>query len=57
MWAKEANFTMFESPRSLQEVCLDFICDNVLALCEVHPGDNGGSLSENAISVGKNDLR
>ncbi|KAI4486618.1 hypothetical protein M0804_005988 [Polistes exclamans] len=30
---------MFESPRSLQEVCIDFICDNVLALCEVHPGD------------------
>ncbi|XP_046464898.1 protein zyg-11 homolog B isoform X1 [Neodiprion pinetum] len=32
---------MFESPRSLQEVCVDFICDNVLVLCEVHPGDSG----------------
>ncbi|XP_020298380.1 protein zyg-11 homolog B-like isoform X2 [Pseudomyrmex gracilis] len=30
---------MFESPRSLQEVCLDFICGNVLGLCEVHLGD------------------
>ncbi|XP_047361146.1 protein zyg-11 homolog B-like isoform X1 [Vespa velutina] len=43
---------MFESPRSLQEVCIDFICDNVLALCEVHPGDTGehsnGSFSPTA---------
>ncbi|KAF7993187.1 hypothetical protein HCN44_006247 [Aphidius gifuensis] len=31
---------MFESPNSLQDVCIDFICDNVLALCEVQPGDN-----------------
>ncbi|XP_014612203.1 PREDICTED: protein zyg-11 homolog B-like [Polistes canadensis] len=30
---------MFESPRSLQEVCIDFICDNVLTLCEVHLDD------------------
>lgn len=30
---------MFESPRSLQEVCVDFICDNVLALCEVQPSE------------------
>ncbi|XP_024871172.1 protein zyg-11 homolog B-like [Temnothorax curvispinosus] len=30
---------MFESPRSLQEVCIDFICGNVLALCTVHPSD------------------
>ncbi|XP_032679969.1 protein zyg-11 homolog B-like isoform X1 [Odontomachus brunneus] len=30
---------MFESPRSLQEVCIDFICGNVLGLCEVHLGD------------------
>ncbi|XP_012283903.1 protein zyg-11 homolog B [Orussus abietinus] len=36
---------MFESPRSLQEVCVDFICDNVLALCEVQPGDSGGPVS------------
>ncbi|XP_043289937.1 protein zyg-11 homolog B-like isoform X2 [Venturia canescens] len=47
---------MFESPKSLQEACVVFICDNVLALCEVHPGDNGGSSSlgassDNAISV------
>ncbi|XP_043479584.1 protein zyg-11 homolog B-like [Leptopilina heterotoma] len=33
---------MFESPRSLQEVCMDFICDNILALCDVHPGETGG---------------
>lgn len=32
---------MFESPRSLQEVCVDFICDNVLVLCDLHPGDCG----------------
>lgn len=32
---------MFESPRSLREVCIDFICDNVLGLCEVHLGDAG----------------
>lgn len=32
---------MFESPRSLLEVCIDFICDNVLGLCEVHLGDTG----------------
>ncbi|XP_076242174.1 protein zyg-11 homolog B isoform X3 [Calliopsis andreniformis] len=32
---------MFESPRSLLEVCMDFICDNVLGLCEVHLGDTG----------------
>ncbi|KAG7188107.1 hypothetical protein KM043_015956 [Ampulex compressa] len=32
---------MFESPRSLQEVCIDFICDNVLGLCEVHLSDTG----------------
>ncbi|XP_015119052.1 protein zyg-11 homolog B isoform X1 [Diachasma alloeum] len=34
---------MFESPRSLEEVCVDFICDNVLALCEVQLGDSGGT--------------
>lgn len=43
---------MYESPRSLQEICIDFICDNVLALCEVHPGDTGehsnGSFSPTA---------
>ncbi|KOC67396.1 Protein zyg-11 like protein B [Habropoda laboriosa] len=32
---------MFESPRSLREVCIDFICNNVLGLCEVHLGDTG----------------
>ncbi|KAL7289258.1 hypothetical protein TKK_0017195 [Trichogramma kaykai] len=25
---------MFESPRSLQDVCIDYICDNVMGLCE-----------------------
>ncbi|KAK0177397.1 hypothetical protein PV328_001455 [Microctonus aethiopoides] len=34
---------MPESPTSLQELCLDFICDNVLALCEVQPSDGGGA--------------
>lgn len=34
---------MPESPTSLQELCLDFICDNVLALCEVQPSDCGGA--------------
>ncbi|XP_015429427.1 PREDICTED: protein zyg-11 homolog [Dufourea novaeangliae] len=29
---------MFESPRSLREVCIDFICDNVLNLCVLCPG-------------------
>ncbi|XP_015602670.1 protein zyg-11 homolog B isoform X3 [Cephus cinctus] len=37
---------MFESPRSLQEVCVDFICDNVHALCDVHPAEAiGGTFS------------
>ncbi|XP_048509756.1 protein zyg-11 homolog B-like isoform X2 [Athalia rosae] len=36
---------MFESPRSLQEVCVDFICDNVLVLCEVHSGECGFPVS------------
>lgn len=31
---------MFESPKSLLEVCIDFICNNVLSLCEVHLDDN-----------------
>ncbi|XP_076170016.1 protein zyg-11 homolog B isoform X2 [Ptiloglossa arizonensis] len=26
---------MCESPRSLREICLDFICDNILSLCKV----------------------
>lgn len=30
---------MFESPRSLQQVCIDFICGNVLGLCDIHLGD------------------
>lgn len=30
---------MFESPKSLLEVCIDFICNNVLDLCDVHLGD------------------
>ena len=30
---------MYKSPRSLLEVCIDFVCDNVLGLCEVHLGD------------------
>ncbi|XP_031826314.1 protein zyg-11 homolog B [Nomia melanderi] len=29
---------MFESPRSLREVCIDFICDNILNLCVLCPG-------------------
>lgn len=41
--------TMFESPRSLQEVCIDFICDNVLALCEVHPGDTSDHSLSNTL--------
>ncbi|XP_014295934.1 protein zyg-11 homolog B isoform X2 [Microplitis demolitor] len=41
---------MFESPRSLQEVCVDFICDNVLALCEVH-SSNIGSTNFNQLST------
>ncbi|CAK9828911.1 Protein zyg-11 homolog B [Anthophora retusa] len=32
---------MFESPRSLREICIDFICNNILGLCEVHLGDIG----------------
>ncbi|XP_033341021.1 protein zyg-11 homolog B [Megalopta genalis] len=29
---------MFESPRSLCEVCIDFICDNILNVCVVSTG-------------------
>ncbi|KAI4503158.1 hypothetical protein M0802_002202 [Mischocyttarus mexicanus] len=36
---------MYESPKSLQEVCIDFICNNVLALCDVHPGDTNENSS------------
>ncbi|XP_034180534.1 protein zyg-11 homolog B isoform X1 [Osmia lignaria lignaria] len=32
---------MCESPRSLLKICIDFICNNVLDLCEVHLGDTG----------------
>ncbi|XP_014203818.1 protein zyg-11 homolog B [Copidosoma floridanum] len=39
---------MFESPRSLQEVCIDYICDNVMALCEYHPQENGGGSSSSS---------
>jgi hypothetical protein len=28
---------MYDSPRSLQEACVDFICENLEALCEVAP--------------------
>jgi len=43
---------MFESPRSLQEVCIDFICGNVLGLCKVHPSDTNfpNTLSSSTIS-------
>ncbi|XP_017762696.1 PREDICTED: protein zyg-11 homolog B-like [Eufriesea mexicana] len=30
---------MYESPKSLLEVCIDFICNNVLGLCDVRFGD------------------
>ncbi|XP_025074862.1 protein zyg-11 homolog B-like isoform X1 [Pogonomyrmex barbatus] len=43
---------MFESPRSLQEVCIDFICGNVLGLCKVHPSDTNSpnTLSNSIVS-------
>ncbi|XP_036150021.1 protein zyg-11 homolog B isoform X3 [Monomorium pharaonis] len=43
---------MFESPRSLQEVCIDFICDNILGLCKVQPSDTNSlnTLSSSAVS-------
>jgi len=28
---------MYDSPRSLQEVCVDFICENLEALCDLTP--------------------
>ena len=28
---------MYDSPRSLQEACMDFICENLEALCEITP--------------------
>lgn len=30
---------MFESPRSLQEFCIDYICSNILGFCDFHLGD------------------
>ncbi|XP_011052642.1 PREDICTED: protein zyg-11 homolog B-like isoform X4 [Acromyrmex echinatior] len=46
---------MFESPRSLQEVCIDFICGNLLGLCEIHFSDNtqvsSNTLSSSSVSV------
>uniref|UniRef100_A0A0C9QN69 ZYG11B_0 protein n=1 Tax=Fopius arisanus TaxID=64838 RepID=A0A0C9QN69_9HYME len=43
---------MFESPKSLEEVCIDFICENVLALCELQPGDSGGiSVSSTDVAI------
>ncbi|XP_025074864.1 protein zyg-11 homolog B-like isoform X3 [Pogonomyrmex barbatus] len=45
---------MFESPRSLQEVCIDFICGNVLGLCKVHPSDtNSPNTLSNSIVSGR----
>ncbi|XP_018375789.1 PREDICTED: protein zyg-11 homolog B-like isoform X3 [Trachymyrmex cornetzi] len=45
---------MFESPRSLQEVCIDFICGNLLGLCKIHLSDNtqvlSNTLSSNSVS-------
>ncbi|XP_012140071.1 protein zyg-11 homolog B isoform X2 [Megachile rotundata] len=32
---------MCESPKSLLKICIDFICNNVLDLCEVHVDDAG----------------
>ncbi|XP_014485545.1 PREDICTED: protein zyg-11 homolog B-like isoform X2 [Dinoponera quadriceps] len=45
---------MFESPRSLQEVCIDFICGNVLGLCEVHLGDTNVHSPGATVSVNNN---
>ncbi|XP_011688898.1 PREDICTED: protein zyg-11 homolog B-like isoform X3 [Wasmannia auropunctata] len=42
---------MFESPRSLQEVCIDFICGNVLGLCKVHPSDTNSPNTPSSIAV------
>ncbi|XP_076622676.1 protein zyg-11 homolog B isoform X3 [Colletes latitarsis] len=37
---------MFESPRSLREVCIDFICDNILSLCKIlHDAEEHSSSS------------
>jgi len=33
---------MYESPSSLQDVCLDYICDNIDALCEVQTNLDDG---------------
>ena len=32
---------MYESPSSLQDVCLDYICENISALCEPQVGPEG----------------
>ncbi|KAK2191886.1 hypothetical protein NP493_43g02052 [Ridgeia piscesae] len=32
---------MYESPNSLQDVCLDYICENISALCEPQVGPDG----------------
>lgn len=50
---------MFESPKSLLEVCIDFICNNVLDLCDVHLGDteeySSNSLDTTTCSKAPND--
>ncbi|XP_058805483.1 protein zyg-11 homolog B isoform X1 [Phymastichus coffea] len=45
---------MFESPRSLQEVCIDYICDNVMALCDYHP-DTGAIPGNCIVSIADDD--
>ncbi|XP_018345300.1 PREDICTED: protein zyg-11 homolog B-like isoform X3 [Trachymyrmex septentrionalis] len=46
---------MFESPRSLQEVCIDFICGNLLGLCKIHLSDNTQVLSNTLSSSSVSD--
>ncbi len=36
---------MYESPSSLQDVCLDYICDNLDTLCEAQASLDDGSMS------------
>ncbi|PSN40433.1 Protein zyg-11 B [Blattella germanica] len=42
---------MYDSPRSLQEACMDFICENLEALCEVTPVLHHQGLSAIPVNV------
>lgn len=56
---------MYISPTSLQEVCVNYICDNLLELCEpldtseesINQSDSSSSTSSSSEVVSKKDIK